>query len=48
MERFVRSQNIEHGDAGRPTRFLPGWWILPGLMLSAAAWAAAIWLIFTR
>ncbi len=44
----MRSQNIDLGDAGRPTRFMPGWWILPGLMLSAAAWAAAIWLIATR
>ena len=41
----MSSQNIEHGDTGREARFMPGWWILPGLMMSAAAWAGAIWLI---
>ena len=45
MERFVRSQNVELGNAGRETRFLPGWWILPGLLVSAAVWTGAIWLI---
>ena len=42
----MSTRNIRFGDAGRATRFMPGWWILPGLMLSAAAWAAAIWLLF--
>jgi len=27
---------------------MPGWWILPGVLLSAAAWAAAIWLFLQR
>ena len=44
----MRSQNVELGNAGRQARFVPGWWILPGLMVSAVAWAGAIWLIFTR
>ena len=25
---------LEFGDRGRDPRFLPGWWILPGLLLS--------------
>jgi hypothetical protein len=45
VECFVRNQNVELGSAGRATRFVPGWWILPGLVVSAATWAGAIWLI---
>jgi len=41
-------RNADLSDAGRPSRFMPGWWILPGLTLSAAAWAAAIWFLATR
>lgn len=44
----MRSQKVELGSAGRETRFVPGWWILPGLLVSAAGWAAAIWLIIGR
>ena len=44
----MSTRNAGLGDAGRPQRFMPGWWILPGLMLSAAAWAAVIWLMVTR
>ena len=44
----MRSQNLRLGYADRPTRFLPGWWILPGLIVSAAAWAVAFWLLATH
>ena len=27
------SAELEFGDCGRDPRFLPGWWILPGLLL---------------
>jgi len=37
----VSSENLRGG--GWQTRFMPGWWILPGLILGAATWAAAIW-----
>jgi hypothetical protein len=36
------------GAAARSTRFLPGWWILPGLVMSATGWATVIWLLLTR
>ncbi len=26
---------LEFGDQGRDPRFLPGWWILPGLLLAS-------------
>jgi hypothetical protein len=39
---------LDLGNAGRPSRFLPGWWILPGLVISAAGWATAIWLLATH
>jgi hypothetical protein len=44
----MRSRNLQLGETDRSTRFLPGWWIRPGLVLSAAAWATVIWLIATR
>jgi hypothetical protein len=42
------SQNLNLGKTDRLTRFVPGWWILPGLVVSGAGWAAAIWLIAAR
>jgi hypothetical protein len=30
---------------GRHARFLSGWWILPGVVGSAVAWAGVIWLL---
>ena len=44
----MRGQNLDFGKADRPSRFLPGWWILPGFVVSAAGWAVVIWLIATR
>ena len=44
----MRSQNLDLGKADRPNRFLPGWWILPDLVLSAAGWATAIWMYATH
>ena len=35
--------DLEFSEYGRDPRFLPGWWILPGMLLGTAltAWAAA-------
>ena len=35
--------DLEFSDCGRDPRFLPGWWIVPGMLLATAltAWAAA-------
>ena len=32
---------LEFGDCGRDPRFLPGWWILPGLLLGVSL----IWIV---
>lgn len=36
--------DLEFSDWGRDPRFLPGWWIVPGMLLANAltVWAAAI------
>jgi hypothetical protein len=36
--------NLEFSDYGRDPRFVSGWWMLPGLCLSAAliVWAASM------
>jgi hypothetical protein len=36
--------DFEFGDYGRDPRFVPGWWILPGICLSAVliVWAASV------
>ena len=33
--------DLEFSDCGRDPRFLPGWWIVPGLLLAAALTAGA-------
>ena len=40
------NENVRTGSW--EARFMPGWWILPGVVLGAAAWVAAIWLFATR
>ncbi len=40
----MSTRNAALSGNGRYARFLPGWWILPGLVGSAMAWALAIWL----
>lgn len=44
----MRIPNVGLGGVARQSRFMPGWWILPGLMLGAVAWTTVIWLVFTR
>ena len=36
--------DFEFGDYGRDPRFVPGWWILPGICLSAVlmVWAVSV------
>jgi hypothetical protein len=40
----MSAQNIQLSDSGRHTRLLPGWWLLPSLMVGSAIWASLIWL----
>ena len=42
----VPTENLRPGRWQR--RFMPGWWILPGAALGAAAWAAGIWFFTTH
>lgn len=34
----MRIPNVGLGGVARQSRFMPGWWILPGLILSAVGW----------
>jgi hypothetical protein len=43
----MSSRNTALTDTGRHARFTPVWWLLPGVVVSAMAWAGAFWL-FTR
>ncbi|HZQ12461.1 MAG TPA: hypothetical protein VFB31_06595 [Pseudolabrys sp.] len=40
----MRSPTVERRDP----RFMPGWWILPGLTLGTASWIGLFWLYFGR
>jgi hypothetical protein len=36
------TRNAWLNDTGRDARFAPGWWLLPGMVGSAVAWACVI------
>jgi len=41
----MSTRNFELVGIGRHTRLLPGWWLIPSLMVSLAIWAGLIWLL---
>lgn len=39
--------DAEFSEMGRDPRFLPGWYILPGIVLSAVMLGLVLWLLLT-
>ena len=41
-------RRIDVDAAGRVERFVPGWWLLPGLAVSTAVWVGLFFLFAAR
>ena len=35
-------RDLEFSDYGRSSRFVPGWWIIPGFVVAAVFWLALV------